>query len=364
MKIAVTFDWPILQSRAMELYNFLSSLGHEVYLLHPCEITKKIHERYNTNVKYAYDDKFIDECDYWFYDLSPDNSKPVELTPYMDQLKAYKGQLFCINYEDGYTFFVKRIDSYIQEKTCLFLGNALYINKEHYSPSVRRKYLLTTAYITNSQAFKESWQWFELNRRRKRVYFSGALTGFPTYLTNYNEDEYKLRYNLCKIIVESGVENIVRFTACDPRLQKLFDEVIPASWKENYIDHRDFSNQLLNSRFSLACKGNSFPTNRFYESQAAACVTLTNPLHGEVDFYGTGEPGKDYVEIKADGSDLIEKVRYYIDHDEEAYTIAKNGRRNWEIHNMLDERGVWPEKTFNHHVDGIKSITGIDIRKV
>jgi hypothetical protein len=363
MKIVFTFEWDVLQTRAMEWYNFLSSLGHEVYLLNPSELSKQIFAIHKTNVKYVYDEKFIEECDYWFYDLACDNTKVQTPSPFLDRMKLYKGTLFCISYEDGYVFFARRIDSHIMYKTSMFIGNALYLERGWYN-RYKERVFLTTSYITNSQPFKTAGLWVPPKDRKDRVYFSGALTGFPTYLTDNDEDEYYLRYTLCKIVADSGIDHIIRFAACDPRLKDLYDEVVPTSWKHDYIEHLTYVKELSESRFCLAVKGNSYPTNRFYEAQAASCVALTTPLHGEVEFYGTGQAGKDYVEINADGSDLVEKVRYYIDHKDEAIQIAENGRRNWEIHNMLDERGVWPEKTFNYHVDGIKAITGIDITKV
>jgi hypothetical protein len=347
----------------MEWYNFLSSLGHEVYLLNPSELSKQIFAIHNTNVKYVYDENFIEECDYWFYDLAIDNTKMDKPTPFLDRMKLYKGTLFCISYEDGYVFFVKRVDAHIVYKTAMFIGNALYNDKGWYQ-SYKDKVFLTTSYITNSQPFKTAGLWVPATDRKDRVYFSGALTGFPTYLTDRNDDEYYLRYTLCKIVADSGIDHVIRFAACDPGLKDLYDEVVPAKWKTGYIDHLTYVTELVNSRFCLAVKGNSFPTNRFYESQAASCIALTTPLHGEVEFYGTGQAGKDYVEIKADGSDLVKTVKYYIEHKDEAIQIANNGRYVWEQHNMLNERGVWPEKTVAYHIDGIKKITGIDITKV
>ena len=57
----------------------------------------------------------------------------------------------------------------------------------------------------------------------------------------------------------------------------------------------------------------------------------------------------------------MEKVQYYLNHLVEAERIAANGRRNWEIYSMLDDNGVWPEKTKNYHINGIKVMTGIDL---
>lgn len=357
MKIIFTFERTDLQNRAMDWFNFLTFLGHEVYLLNSTDYDKQIFHNYKTRIQYVEDVNFIDECDYWFYDITP---KVWDDSPKMlSKMRAFKGELFCVNFEDGYVFFEKLIDGYIRDKTRMFINNALWIDRAWYKPEIHPKIFLTTSYITNSQPFGWSYP-VAIKDRKKRIHFSGALTGFPSILSNHNKEEFKLRYTLTKKIVDIGIDHVIRFTGCDPDLQDLYNE-IPPDWKISPLSHMDYLLELMNSLICLAVKGNSFPTNRFYESQAASCLTFTNPLHREFEFYGTGTPGKNYVEINIDGSDIGEKFHYYSTHLKETEEITLNGRKNWEEYIQLDKNLVWPKKTFDYHVQGIKEISGIDI---
>jgi hypothetical protein len=332
-----------------------------VYLLNPTDYDKQIFTIRGTKINYTTDINFIDFCDCWFYDITPKIWGDVPKV--LERLKTFKGKLFCINYEDGYSFFEWLLPPEIKEKTLMFINNAMYLDKNKYEKMIQRKLFLTTAYITNSQYVR--WENFPIpvKDRKKRIYFSGALTGFPSILTNYNKDEFKLRYTLTNFIKENGIDNIIRFTGCDPDLKYLYDEM-PIDIKSSPINHGIYTKELTESLISLSIKGNSFPTNRFYESQAAGCITFTNPPHVEVEFFGTGISGKDYIEINVDGSDLKDKFNFYCNNDEESQKISISGYKNWEKYTKLDSNKVWPTTTFQYHVAGIKDIANIDITKL
>ena len=134
------------------------------------------------------------------------------------------------------------------------------------------------------------------------------------------------------------------------------------SFKQTSVDQQTFISEMKQSKIILAIKGNSYPTNRFFESQAAGSLTFSTKIDDEVEIYGIGEKNKDYIEIDITGKDLIDKITYYFSNLEESNLIAENGRATWEKYNMLDENGVFPNDTIMYHINGINKITGFDLR--
>ncbi len=69
-------------------------------------------------------------------------------------------------------------------------------------------------------------------------------------------------------------------------------------------------------------------TGREFEAMCLECLVV-RPSIGTIE---TEErvPGVHFVEIKNDSSDLIEKLRYYLEHEDERKEIAHNGRLWWE----------------------------------
>lgn len=362
MRILFTFEYPELMLRAEDYIRLLLHFGHEVSLYGMGDITQSNwmrnsikHERFIV----CYKCPNVNEFDAWYYDLtSAEWRYPSE---FASRLVSFKGGFVaCINYEDGYSFFDDRVTNAVKEKTCLFMNNAIYKDREKYEKRLREKLFLTTSYISNSQSFKHGYVPYK--HKQKCVMFSGSVTGNATILTNYKKEEEKLRIFLAmKIYDEKRIPSIIRFAGFDPSFKHYYDE-IPEHLKQNFKSRSEFVDELKRSSTTLSIKGNSYPTNRFFEALAAGCLSLSTKMDGEVEVYGIGKPGVDYVEINVDGSDLIEKIDYYFNHENEAEKIAESGRKTWEKYNMLSDDGIYSSETLLYHVEGIKRITGFDIR--
>ena len=366
MKILFTFEYPDLMCRCEDYMNLLLNFGHEVFL-------------YGFNDKENYWANFMEERmkgkenfhvlhsipkfnDYraWYYELSSIRWQYPSIVA--NDLVDYKGDfLACINYEDGYGFLEDRITWTAQDKTCLFMNNALWKNRDKYPKSLHKKMFLTTSYIENSQKFKNYKR--PLEKRARRVIFSGSLTGNSTILTNYSKEEEKLRATLAlKVWNDKNINSIIRFINYEPTFKHYYDNDIPSELKQNASTQKQFLLDMLESYISLAIKGNSYPTNRFFESQAAGCLTFSTKVDAEVDVYGIGNRGENYVEIDAYGNDLIDKIKYYFSHENEAKKIAEKGREIWEKYNMLDDNGIFLPETMEYHIKEIKRITGFDLK--
>lgn len=373
MRILFTFEFPALMVRVEDYINLLLHYGHEVdlyavgdnsnlYLTYMSEKIKK------ENFKVLFQTPTYDDYQAWYYDLSTQNR--WQYTTYFEnELVNFKGTfLACINFEDGYHFFIDRVTDYIKSKTCIWINNALFRDREKYNMYTKlpgnnslEKLFLTTSYITNSQVFKKNI--ISYKDKLDRVMFSGALTGNPTKLTNYNQNESYARYTLSKIVADSKeINSIIRFTGYEPTFKKLYDDIIPDSFKHTAVSQQTFIDEMKLSKIILSIKGNSYPTNRFFESQAAGSLTFSTKIDDEVEIYGIGIKDKDYVEIDIEGRDIIDKIKYYFSNIEESNLIACNGRQTWEKYNMLDENGIFSDDTKFYHVNGIYKITGFDLR--
>lgn len=365
MRILFTFELPALSLRAMDYINMLLSFGHEVdlYGVGPDQnwIKFVVDTLNNPRCRQVLGTPVFNDYRAWYYDLSTFERWQYP-TIFWKELMEYRsdGFMACVNYEDGYRFFSDRITAAVQDKTLLFMNNALYLDRTNYPTRGRNKLFLTTSYISNSQKFRKVF--VPIADRVKRVFFSGSVTGNSTSLTNFSPLEPRLRITLVEMVrSHPEIPSILRFLSYEPMWKKFYDE-IPPELKCQPTDEKTFVNELSNSLISLCVKGNSYPTNRFFESMAAGCVTFSTQIDHEIEVYGIGEKGKDYIEIKADGSDLIEKIKFYLDNPAAAAKVAANGRAVWEKYNMLDDNGLFTPYTQMYHIEGIKKVTGWDIR--
>lgn len=366
MKVLFTFELPALSVRAIDYINMLLHFGHEVSLYNvgtEADQWSNFMRRTISHPNFTVLTEVPKFNDYrtWYYDLSTFERWQYP-TLFWKELFEHRGDglLVCVNYEDGYRFFSDRITEALHSKTAVFMNNALYLDREKYPERIRNKLFMTTSYISNSQKFAKVR--VPIEERQKRVYFSGSVTGNATPMTNYAEWEPRLRIILAEMVhKQKDIPSIIRFFSYEPFWKKYYDE-IPAELKSEAIGTDQFVDELSHSLISLCVKGNSYPTNRFFESMAAGCVTFSTQIDFEIEVYGVGQKGKDYVEIRVDGSDLIEKIKYYIDNPEKAKRLSENGRKYWEEHNMLDENGLFPLATQQYHIEGIKKICGWDIR--
>lgn len=99
----------------------------------------------------------------------------------------------------------------------------------------------------------------------------------------------------------------------------------PEELRVGRITEREHTRLLADSKICLAPWGNHPLTYRFFEGLAHRCLVVAQPIDDVRILDGGLLPGRDYVAVSADLSDLVEVVRHYLAHPEEAQRIADAG---------------------------------------
>lgn len=99
--------------------------------------------------------------------------------------------------------------------------------------------------------------------------------------------------------------------------------------KISIIDH-------LKYKFILSLEGNDVATNLKWIMSSSSIAVMPTPKYETWFMEGTLIPDFHFICIKRDYTDLEEKLRYYIDHPDEAQNIVKNA--NTYIKQFLDKK--------------------------
>ncbi|WP_394242650.1 glycosyl transferase family 90 [Vibrio astriarenae] len=91
-------------------------------------------------------------------------------------------------------------------------------------------------------------------------------------------------------------------------------------WEKGFVSIEE----QLKYKFILAIEGNDVATNLKWAMSSNSLVIMSKPRYETWFMEGRLEPGKHYVQVKADYSDLIEKVEYYLANPDEAKAIINN----------------------------------------
>jgi hypothetical protein len=87
--------------------------------------------------------------------------------------------------------------------------------------------------------------------------------------------------------------------------------------------------RLRDTQICIAPWGNHPLTYRMFEGLACRCLVLVQSLRDCAIVDDGLAPGRHYVEVAADLSDLTELARHYLAHPDEAQLIADAGHRHF-----------------------------------
>ncbi|HFQ5566668.1 TPA: glycosyl transferase family 90 [Vibrio vulnificus] len=83
----------------------------------------------------------------------------------------------------------------------------------------------------------------------------------------------------------------------------------------------------LQYKFLLCIEGNDVATNLKWAMSSNSLVIMSKPKYETWFMEGCLQAGVHYVEVKEDYSDLIEKMDYYLEHEQEALAIIANAHQ-------------------------------------
>lgn len=352
MKILVTFEHGGLPIYAVDVFRLLKYRGHDVSLLIlGTNALVDPNDEIRNSVKLLGELPPTDQFDVWMYDAS---TWETAQSPFIGAMTAFRGKLVCINFEDEYHFFLTHLTNHVIEKTCLYINNALYKDKERYDVRIRDKIMLAPSYIGNSQAFKNLVVPFA--EKKKRAIFTGNITGLTE---SGDPEELKCRINVPMALINGNVPCYYRIYSSDPNYKKVFDEV-PSEYKCTHLDWSEFLQETVNSMIVLSLRGNGHTVRRYFEGLASNGLVFTTKSDHMVEFIGQGKNGEHFIEIDWSGKDVVEKANYYLNHPEESETIANAGRKLWEETSMLDEKFQLPSKISEQIISNARRISGIE----
>lgn len=355
MKILLTFEHGGVSLHFIDVIRMLKHRGHSLYYYDAGKVKMPSHyiDFFRDNLTILSEVGDVNQYDMWFYDLT---SWEGGFSPLVPQMEAFNGKLICVCNGDGTGFFNERITPKVREKTLLFMRNTFLKDQSKYHPSMRPKFFVSTCYISNSQDFKDLS--IPFREKQKRAIFTGSLTGFSE---NEDPERYLCRIKVPMALINAGVPCIYRMHNHNPQWKEMFEDRVPAKHRTEALSREDFIKEMKSSMIILALRGNYHTVNRFFEGLASGGLVFTTRFKEDAEFYGHGDPGVHYVEIEWDGSDVVEKAKYYFEHLDEAEIIARNGRKLWEDYSMLDENKILPKKVIDYYVEGMARIGGVQI---
>lgn len=129
------------------------------------------------------------------------------------------------------------------------------------------------------------------------------------------------RINACEKIIDLPYNTIIGVDKCSFR-----PEPSLRLQKNIKMSYNDFLKQTAQSKINLLLPGIGELTWRISETLGIGACGLMPKLTTVLP----GNPENCWIEVKRDYSDLLEKIDYYLTHEEERKTIAKNGLKYFE----------------------------------
>lgn len=222
----------------------------------------------------------------------------------------FEGELCLFQNDDCREFAIHRVPNELIARTRLFLRNQ-WTRDGGEIPAVIRERMGFLNPILDPIRVRAG---RPLARRTPRVVFFGVRTGRENLADGGNSRERAIRLiRAASIPFDGGLVQHPAYGELAPELTVT---------KLSKLAHRRL---LEENAISLCPWGNSPLAYRLFEGLAHRNLVVAQSL-AKIEFIDCGlKPGVHYVEVAADLSDLVEKVNYYLEHLDEAQTIADAG---------------------------------------
>lgn len=252
--------------------------------------------------------------DVWMYGLGVDGLPPLE-DAVVDRLLASSAAIVLFQLCDAPSMSFARIPERLAARTRLVLRNH-WPADEAKIPVTYRDRIGWLPPMLKAMAPRKGKPLIE---RTTGSMFFGSRTGFSNLPDGKNAREETVRLMRASGLPFSG-------------------GLLPHAETRYYTDRsllvprmgeREHTRRLQNSKICLAPWGNHALTYRLFEGLALRCLVIGQPIRDSRILDGGLTPGKHYLEIAPDLSDLPEVVSYYLEHLDEAQRIADAGHEHF-----------------------------------
>jgi hypothetical protein len=182
-------------------------------------------------------------------------------------------------------------------------------------------FLESQAYYQFRQQVEQQWlQWYE---RRPIAFWRGASTGSVLTKENWRNNR---RVRLCQIAKDYNDEQFI-----DAKITKLIQikdrEVKQFIQNANLVDSYISSIEFIKYKYVIDIDGNSNSWPGLFTKLLTGSCVLKVESPWKQWYYSSLKPWVNYVPIKNDLSDLIDKIKWCRENDDQARVIAENGRK-------------------------------------
>jgi hypothetical protein len=251
----------------------------------------------------------------WFHGISRDDTKLLP-EAFVSLMGNFRGRLVFFRNDDGIDFALDKIPGHLAARASLFLRNHWPSDTSSIPVAIRGR----TGFVNPLLRPIRSRAGKRLDLRPIPILFYGAGTGGGNLGAGRN----------CRVEALRMIRN-----ASLPIRGGLIEQdgyPVPEDLLVSAIPQREHNRLVLQSRICLALWGNCVLTYRFFEGLAHRSLVLVPSLSG-ISFVHCGlVPQKHFVEVKADLSDLVGKLGYYLSNLREAQQIADAGFEHFRKH--------------------------------
>jgi len=254
------------------------------------------------------------DCDIWFHDVEYQ-------FPFTDRLKDrlydFEGHLIFYRTDETPNFPFQKIPDDLLARADLFLASHWKAEASALAESLRDRW----GYINPILRPFSPHPGRPLLDREQAVVFYGVRTGGNNLPHGRNSREEAVRLlQAGDLPFEGGLVD------GGPEYPTPGDLLVPR------ISGKEHFRRLDSSSICLCLWGHCPLTYRFFEGLSRRNLVVSQTLSG-LRFARAGlEAGVHYVEIKADLSDVLEKLDYYLTHTDEAQRIADAGHERFMTH--------------------------------
>lgn len=182
-------------------------------------------------------------------------------------------------------------------------------------------FLQSQAYCQFRQQAEQKWlQWFE---RKPIAYWRGASTGSVLTKENWQNNR---RVRLCQIAKKYDDEQFI-----DAKITKLVQikegGVTKLIQNANLLDSSVPTIEFLKYKYVIDIDGNSNSWSGLFTKLLTGSCVLKVESPWKQWYYNRLKPWVNYIPIKHNLSDLIEKINWCRENDDKARIIGENGRK-------------------------------------